>query len=282
MQIFQSVDPTLAAIQSTTVNHHKTTNQPGTSFQTCNNCQKRFPHAGGRMTCPAWGKTCHQCGKLNHFANSCRSAAAISQNSAQQSKNPGNRTHRKSDIQYRPPSQTYTQHQPRRVRQIRDDVIDEPDDSDTDDLDGQIYSIGKRPRIKQPRVMLTVNNTKMAFIIDSGVRVSILWINIHFHNLIHRRDCQKPNLICTHTDPTRPFPFEAFFKPRSNRRINSLSPIYSSFPVIAGHYQVSNSIGSRNYSHEHQCHQSEYHHGRVDTKVSAAIHWNRKAEIASN
>ena len=166
--------PTVAAIQSTTVNHRNTTNQPGMSFQTCNNCQKRFPHAGGRMSCPAWGKTCHQCGKPNHFANSCRSAPAITQNSAQQSKNPGNRPHRKSDIQYRPPSQTYTQHQTRRVRQIRDDVIDEPDDSDTDDVDGQIYTIGKRPRTKQPRVKLTVNNTKMAFMIDSGASVNIM------------------------------------------------------------------------------------------------------------
>ena len=60
------------------------------------------------------------------------------------------------------------------MRQIRDDVIDEPDDSDTDDVYGQIYRIGKRPRIKQPRVMLTVNNTKMAFMIDSGASVNIM------------------------------------------------------------------------------------------------------------
>ena len=49
-----------------------------------------------------------------------------------------------------------------------------PDDSDTDDVDGQIYSIGKRPRIKQPRVILTVNNTKMAFMNDPGASVNIM------------------------------------------------------------------------------------------------------------
>ena len=35
----------------------------------CNNCGSQHP----RKQCPAYGKRCRQCGKLNHFAKHCRS-----------------------------------------------------------------------------------------------------------------------------------------------------------------------------------------------------------------
>ncbi|XP_057292392.1 uncharacterized protein LOC130621057 [Hydractinia symbiolongicarpus] len=40
--------------------------------KTCIGCGKPF-HPKGRSTCPAYGKTCRNCNKLNHFANVCRS-----------------------------------------------------------------------------------------------------------------------------------------------------------------------------------------------------------------
>ena len=39
----------------------------------CYNCGGIFPHEGGRMKCPAWGKKCLSCEKYNHFAKCCRS-----------------------------------------------------------------------------------------------------------------------------------------------------------------------------------------------------------------
>lgn len=38
----------------------------------CAGCGKPF-HPKGRSTCPAYGKTCRKCNKINHFANVCRS-----------------------------------------------------------------------------------------------------------------------------------------------------------------------------------------------------------------
>ena len=35
----------------------------------CRNCERNYPHMGA---CPAKGKTCNKCGKLNHFAAACR------------------------------------------------------------------------------------------------------------------------------------------------------------------------------------------------------------------
>jgi hypothetical protein len=41
------------------------------STKLCYFCSKPYPHPG---VCPAKGKTCRLCGKLNHFAVACRSS----------------------------------------------------------------------------------------------------------------------------------------------------------------------------------------------------------------
>jgi len=63
--------------------HHERTyrNEPRTvtfkqssSTETCYNCGGTYPHLKPRI-CPAKGKTCSFCGKLNHFAEVCRQKA---------------------------------------------------------------------------------------------------------------------------------------------------------------------------------------------------------------
>ena len=36
--------------------------------QWCYGCGRQYRHQGGCTQCPAWGKTCRGCSKLNHFA----------------------------------------------------------------------------------------------------------------------------------------------------------------------------------------------------------------------
>ena len=43
-----------------------------TTSQICRNCGGTYPH---EQQCPAQGKTCHKCGKANHFAKVCRGGA---------------------------------------------------------------------------------------------------------------------------------------------------------------------------------------------------------------
>ena len=52
----------------------------------CAGCGKPF-HPKGRATCPAYGKACRNCNKLNHFANVCRSSkvAAIPSSAQEES-----------------------------------------------------------------------------------------------------------------------------------------------------------------------------------------------------
>ena len=47
------------------------TPNPPTAGQTCYKCGGAFPHSRGRL-CPAVGKSCNKCGRLNHFASQCR------------------------------------------------------------------------------------------------------------------------------------------------------------------------------------------------------------------
>ena len=47
---------------------HKETTQDRHSKKTCKNCGGAYPHSG---SCPARGKTCNYCKKLNHFKRVC-------------------------------------------------------------------------------------------------------------------------------------------------------------------------------------------------------------------
>ena len=46
--------------------------QSKTAGKVCFSCGGTFPHAGGRMKCPARRKKCLTCNKMNHFAKCCR------------------------------------------------------------------------------------------------------------------------------------------------------------------------------------------------------------------
>ena len=46
--------------------------QSKTAGKVCFSCGGTFPHAGGRMKCPAQGKKCLTCNKMNHLAKCCR------------------------------------------------------------------------------------------------------------------------------------------------------------------------------------------------------------------
>ena len=59
-------------------------NQGQTPQKTCGLCGYGYPHQGGRSKCPANGKTCKTCNKLNHFAKVCRSGTAPNPNMPKQ------------------------------------------------------------------------------------------------------------------------------------------------------------------------------------------------------
>ena len=62
--------------------HHsnKDVEQNNTGKKECFSCGGKFPHDGGGKNCPAYGKTCNRCTKLNHFGRFCKSNSSNAQN----------------------------------------------------------------------------------------------------------------------------------------------------------------------------------------------------------
>ena len=48
----------------------------------CYFCRGTFPHVGGKKKCPAWGKKCTACRKMNHFAKCCMTKGKVNQSVA--------------------------------------------------------------------------------------------------------------------------------------------------------------------------------------------------------
>lgn len=107
--------------------------------QTCRNCGGKFPHKGGVESCPARGKSCHNCQKMGHFARYCNS----------QAKPKG------------------------KVRNIAENHND-LDDSDDEYLFTVNTSYGNHPETQ-----VEIGHTKVNILIDSGASVNLLNYDIY-------------------------------------------------------------------------------------------------------
>ena len=74
----------------------------GSKSTTCHNCGGIWPHK--TTACPARGKDCRKCGKLNHFAKYCRSTKPLKESEA--ASQPQKQRHTVQNVQNRPASDT--------------------------------------------------------------------------------------------------------------------------------------------------------------------------------
>lgn len=140
-------------------NHESRTKSEGK----CRNCGQSWPHEPSRP-CPALGKTCHACGKHNHFSSVCRSSR------------------KPFGLQRR------TQRPRRReqLNQVNEDVLA---DELSEDDEGYVYATTTKERknnptssseresinvISRPRLPVTIGGVKVLVMIDSGASVNIL------------------------------------------------------------------------------------------------------------
>ncbi|XP_064468936.1 uncharacterized protein K02A2.6-like [Ornithodoros turicata] len=127
----------------------------GTSTSTrqdkqCFNCGGAWPHKGGKQSCPARNATCNACRKRGHFAVVCRSKNNTSENP-----------------------------------NVVHEVTNQSADSKSGD---EAFALFPKSS-KAPRVMLTVFNKELEFIIDTGATVNI--ISLDTYNSIP----QRPQLV---------------------------------------------------------------------------------------
>lgn len=145
--------------------HHngKRDNRTGQDGQKiCGLCGGDYPHQGGPTSCPASGRTCAKCRKVGHFARMCRSRDQV----APQRRHPGGQ-----------PQQKHQGKPPRRGG--RANLVDEvpPEDSDTEYDYEPVFATGSVAALgssKSPQTTVTVENTKIRMIIDTGANVNII------------------------------------------------------------------------------------------------------------
>lgn len=145
----------------------------------CNNCGGNYPHRGGQAFCPAKGKTCRACGKLNHFEKCCRSKLHLPT-----TRNPG-KQHIKSKV--------HEVH-------VSDDSSSKTDrrSSSDDECLYTVYTINP----KQPLTKIIVENTAIDVIVDSGASVNIM-DETAYTKLQDKVQLQRANIkICTYGSRT--------------------------------------------------------------------------------
>lgn len=199
------------------------------NHDSCYNCGGQFPHDGGQMSCPARGKTCRTCGKNNHFEKVCRS----------RNKETGN--HSGSAPQLPAP-----QRQKTRVYQIEtEDGYTQKDESQSDSDDEYVYIVCSLQRPTQPHTQVTIQNTPVDVIIDSGASVNII------DEATYQRlapGCKLDNArakICTYGSTT-PLPLRGKFTTTINAKKKTAT---ATFYVIKGNagsllsYQTATELG---------------------------------------
>ena len=109
----------------------------------CRYCGRR--HAPKKEMCPAYGKTCNNCGAKDHFERKCMKGRGTNQ-------------------------QSRNQHQ-RRVYNIRDN---NGRDEDDDNAIAWVYSLTPRKRGTYAKCRMLVNGKQLVFQIDTGATVNML------------------------------------------------------------------------------------------------------------
>ena len=103
--------------------------------QTCRNCGGEWPHT--KTACPAQGKTCRACGKLNHFAKQCHSK-------------------KRSDNQGAP---------------VKPLTVTSNSNSESEQDYCYTVSHGEK---KHPKVNIFVNGINMRFLVDTGLSINVI------------------------------------------------------------------------------------------------------------
>ena len=137
----------------------------------CRHCGYDFPHRGGMDQCPAKGKTCNACGKLNHFAQVCRSTNHSQAGSSQRSRVSKSRP------------------RDRRTQNNVSDAETSEDSSNESDINSAyvIYRIEKK---RKPTTVIKIQDTSTRVLIDSGASVNIM-DEATFHRLKKQPKLQK-------------------------------------------------------------------------------------------
>ncbi|KAK0132207.1 hypothetical protein N1851_032997 [Merluccius polli] len=132
----------------------------------CRNCGGRYPHNGD---CPAKGKECNICGKLNHYAKVCR----MNKNKSAQSQEKKSGRSEDKDTTYGKWKHT------RKVNQVTTSCCAHSAhsahrDSSSSEDDQYVFAVNGEACTKHPQTHVRLNDIKVGVLIDSGASVNII------------------------------------------------------------------------------------------------------------
>ena len=114
-----------------------------------------YEHAMRKEECPAWGKECRKCGRMNHHHSKCYSFKT---------------TDEPQDYQKHRP--TKTKRKPRRIRYVVEESDSEEDDSDEEPE--WCNTIKTSTSAKSVKCKMEVEGTDVRFLIDTGASINTL------------------------------------------------------------------------------------------------------------
>ena len=126
----------------------------GKPSNNCRNCGGQYPHEGD---CPARGKDCKACGRMNHFARQCRSR----QQEPTRGREPKDEEREKGK-----------QHR-RKVYNVTSTEQNGGYNSSSSD-EKYVFIINSNSGNMQPQTCIKLNGTKISALIDSGAAVNII------------------------------------------------------------------------------------------------------------
>lgn len=118
----------------------------------CRSCGGTFPHSNGRKSCPAYGRKCYNCSKMNHFAELCNSNPQ-----PKQEKNKENEGQRKKKKKIK------------NIRSRQDNL--ESSDSEVDEV---VFAVRKHNEENLPTVEARLGKSNIEFQIDTGSSANII------------------------------------------------------------------------------------------------------------
>ena len=144
-------------LQVNRVMHRKPSKQEGKKY-TCYNCGGEYPH---ETECPAKGKTCTYCKRVDHFENYCKTK---SRNQKYSPRGRGSFHSRGNSFRYRG-------HSRGGVNQISEPL--HTASAHSSDEDEYVFSV-QQSQCKTPQVNVSINGVSCSFLADSGASVNIM------------------------------------------------------------------------------------------------------------
>jgi len=130
-------------------------NKPSTSKESaCNRCGHEYPHVG--KPCPAQGKKCSKCSKMNHFAVVCRGSGK------------GTAVNKINDV---------------------NEALDTTDEDINNYTSRRIMMLNHIKGKSCPTLKVKINNTETKFVIDTGAPINVMTA-VAFHELTPRPNLQ--------------------------------------------------------------------------------------------